>query len=172
MALFKIGRRIQNRSRTNFWNRRCDALRWRWSNTFAPRVGASSGAPTKLQFLFLVPIHLDVRRVGLEFWHSVVRFRHLPSGGTSRCEGWDLQISKDTDLTATEAEIAVSVPGSVFYTIFLSNISGGNILILLRRAKFQAIHTRCKGMDLDGAGTGSEQDRRAAERQHSATVER
>ena len=84
----------------------------------------------------------------------------------------DLQISKDTDLTATEAEMAVSVPGSVFYTIFLSNISGGNILILLRRAKFQAIHTRCKGMDLDGAGTGSEQDRRAAERQHSATVKR
>ena len=47
------------------------------------------------------------------------------------------QISKDTD--ATEAEIAVSVPGSVFYTIFLSNISGGNILRLIRRAKFLTI---------------------------------
>ena len=56
------------------------------------------------------------------------------------------QISKDTD--ATETEIAGSVPGSVFYSVFLSNISGGNILRLTRRAKFLAILAPYAGVHL------------------------
>ena len=86
-----------------------------------PRVGASPEAPTKPSFCFsLDPLGRAEGWPGI-LTLAMVRFRHLPSGGTSRCEGWvfsdaakltDFNRSRDSGFSFSQ----------YLYTIMLSNI--------------------------------------------------
>ena len=136
-----------------------------------PRRSFSRSSHETSVFSVSISIHLDVRMVWPGIFDSLDgRFGHLPSGGTSRCEGWDwFQIQQSLQISNRSRDSGFSF-SQYLYTIMLSNIRVENTVQYGERNSRRS--TRCKGMDLDGAGTGSEQDRRAAERQHSATVER